>query len=106
LEIHAKETHKDSSPVDKSHSKISMHQASCAMWNKMSIKIVESWYEDELVSHTSIQMMQYSLSVVKDSNRFPQSLQMEKLWECEAAGIKPNTNPFNCNLYKPDSGNG
>jgi len=57
----------------------------------MSFKIVESWYEDELVSHTSIQMMQYSLSVVKDSNRFPQPLQMEKLWECEAAGIKPNT---------------
>jgi formate dehydrogenase maturation protein FdhE len=69
-----------------------MHQASCAMWNKMSFKIVESWYEDKLVSHTSIQMMQYSLYVVKDSNRFPQSLQMEKVWECEAAGIKPNTN--------------
>ncbi len=51
-------------------------------------------------------MMQYSLHVVKDSNRFPQSLQMEKLWEFEAAGIKPNTNHFNCNLYKPDSGNG
>ncbi len=59
---------------------------------KCHSKLLESWYEDKLVSHTSIQMMQYSLYVVKDSNRFPQSLQMEKVWECEAAGIKPNTN--------------
>ncbi len=49
----------------------------------MSFKIVESWYEDKLVSHTRIQMMQYSLYIVRDSNRFPQSLQMEKLWDCE-----------------------